>query len=255
MVKLSTTFLFTLLSGLQKHVTVANNSCTNTDCEDPDSCITGLYIFNHGETKTEVGCEWLKTYPNYCDKIVSPEEPHFYPNEMCCACGGGQKDGPTLPPTPPPTSPPSVSSTCYDDNQECATGLYLANHGETEIEVDCDWLKDDPKYCDDIVSRDDTFYPSEMCCVCGGGSWIPDAEQPPAVPDCSGGGGGNCKDSEEFRWQNKEKRTCGHFLNENPRQNSSNKIKKRCSKKQGGVLVYDWCPESCGKVGLGSCAQ
>ena len=33
------------------------------------------------------------------------------------------------------------------------------------------------------------------------------------------------------------------------------KIKKKCRKKQDEIKVFDWCPETCGKVGLGQCKR
>ena len=59
-----------------------------------------------------------------------------------------------------------------------------------------------------------------------------------------------CKDSEEFFFKDKKKKTCSWVG-----KGSNKKVRKKCKKKWKGIRVYDWCPETCGqKVGLGQCA-
>jgi len=56
-----------------------------------------------------------------------------------------------------------------------------------------------------------------------------------------------CKDSRDFRFDDKPKMDCVQFLKK--------KTNKRCQREWRGLPVADWCPKTCASVGLGSCAD
>merc|ERR1711862_202967 len=56
----------------------------------------------------------------------------------------------------------------------------------------------------------------------------------------------DCKDDENFRYKNKKNsKWVGKGVEK--------KVKRKCKKKHDGIPVYEWCPTTCGKVGLGEC--
>jgi len=59
----------------------------------------------------------------------------------------------------------------------------------------------------------------------------------------------SCDDSLDFFHRNKSTRTCEGWVGKG----NLDKIKKRCNKKWKKIKVYDWCPKTCGEVGLGKC--
>jgi len=61
----------------------------------------------------------------------------------------------------------------------------------------------------------------------------------------------SCEDDKYFRWQDKRKKDCEKFL----KSDKKRKIKMKCKKEWEGILIYDWCPKTCGaKTGEGRCA-
>jgi len=86
----------------------------------------------------------------------------------------------------------------------------------------------------DAPSEDPTTSPS-----------VPPSQGPSQADSCT-------SDSETFRWKGRKQYTCERYL----RAKQTNKIKKKCKKKQDGIRVYDWCPETCArKADLGPCAR
>jgi len=59
----------------------------------------------------------------------------------------------------------------------------------------------------------------------------------------------NCQDSGSFEFNNNPNRTCKNWVGDGVRK----EIKKKCKKDWLGSKVYNWCPETCGEVNLGSC--
>ena len=60
-----------------------------------------------------------------------------------------------------------------------------------------------------------------------------------------------CVDNRKFRWKNKKKQTCRKRL---IARLSPGQIKRRCNQKWKNKRVYDWCPKSCKRVGVGPCS-
>merc|ERR1712157_655206 len=58
-------------------------------------------------------------------------------------------------------------------------------------------------------------------------------------------------DFEEFEFKGNPDQTCQDWVGVGKKK----KIKKKCRKKWLGYKVWDWCPETCGEVGLGFCGQ
>merc|ERR1712157_632749 len=59
----------------------------------------------------------------------------------------------------------------------------------------------------------------------------------------------DCEDNKDFRYKNHKKKDCdwvgkGQYIK---------RIKRKCKRKHDEIRVYDWCPTTCGKVGLGDC--
>jgi secreted trypsin-like serine protease len=72
------------------------------------------------------------------------------------------------------------------------------------------------------------------------------------VEFCTGAGVSpptNCQDSESFEFNNYPKKTCKKWVGDGLKK----EIKKKCKRDWLGYKVYKWCPETCGKVNLGSC--
>merc|ERR1712129_343593 len=64
----------------------------------------------------------------------------------------------------------------------------------------------------------------------------------------------DCEDDEEFRYKNQKKKDCdwvGKGFCETSK--CRKRIKKKCNRKHNKIHVFDWCPATCGKVGLGDC--
>lgn len=59
----------------------------------------------------------------------------------------------------------------------------------------------------------------------------------------------NCQDSGSLEYNNNPKRSCKNWVGYGSRK----EIKKKCKKDWLGDKLYNWCPETCGKVNLGSC--
>ena len=62
--------------------------------------------------------------------------------------------------------------------------------------------------------------------------------------------GPSCEESETFKFQGKNKKKCKKVT-----KGTAKNIKKKCRKKQYVTKVFDWCQETCGKVGLGQCKR
>ena len=69
----------------------------------------------------------------------------------------------------------------------------------------------------------------------------------------------DCKDDEQFKFKNKKKKTCKKWIarlakNESTLAKNYKKIKKLCKKKWEGKHIFEYCQETCAKVGSGPCA-
>jgi len=253
---------FCFCFGLLLPSTAAASSCLNTD-----NGASGLYIANYGITQIPADCAWLDGLPEhqrpstYCDKIVSWDNT-FFPHEMCCLCGGGESTGPSPDPTPAPTVAPTVPSTCHNTDYCGVSGLYIANHGNTQIPADCAWFDGLPEHqqsltnCDKVVSWDDTFFPYQMCCACGGGISIPDTEDPPPSPECppededDEDDEDECVDTPDDEWtyRGKSKKTCS-WLSDRPIQKQQKICKKKANKGSSDkTKVYAICKATCHAV-------
>jgi len=207
--------------------------CKDTDCDDSgNNCIPGLYVANYGTYQEEINCQWLTGRPNYCGDIdkYAGSYANFKSNEMCCACGGGNRnanDIPTEAPTGRPTTSPTVASTCYDTNPDCNTGCYYFGHDSSNWVVGCDFLKDNPHFCGTVERDwwDNNFDSNTMCCACGGGQWINDTENAPTTPSCPNRQNESCVSgcTDDPDWMKKgNKKKCGWV---------ANRPDKRCNKK------------------------
>merc|ERR1711862_1078394 len=58
----------------------------------------------------------------------------------------------------------------------------------------------------------------------------------------------DCEDDENFRYKNKKNKNCKWVG-----KGVEKKVKSKCKKKHDEIPVYEWCPTTCGKVGLGEC--
>jgi len=75
----------------------------------------------------------------------------------------------------------------------------------------------------------------------------------------TGGGGGDdddddtpkCVDSKDLTHNNNKKKTCKKWV----KKGGKKKVKTKCKFIWEGKPIYDWCPKTCAKVGLGSCAR
>jgi hypothetical protein len=74
----------------------------------------------------------------------------------------------------------------------------------------------------------------ESCCACGGGSNPSDEE--------------TCTDSGELEFKNTKKKSCKWLGKKNEK-----KTRKLCKRKWKRKKLSDWCPETCGKIGVGKC--
>ena len=59
-----------------------------------------------------------------------------------------------------------------------------------------------------------------------------------------------CSDDPSFRFKNSRKKTCAKWV----AKGKNKKIKKKCKRKWKKRRVYEYCPETCRLVGLGSCS-
>jgi len=156
------------------------------------------------------------------------------------------------------------------NNEEIMKRSYLISFYDNEHTL-C--LKSDE--CYDFLIEDS--YGDGMCYenFCGSYSLVLNGQEiTSAVGDftrsrsfqfCTGGGVGNppssssssedsndfCGDIEEFEFRNDPSKTCENWVGVGKKK----KIKKKCRKKWLGFKVFDWCPETCGDVGLGFCAR
>jgi len=73
---------------------------------------------------------------------------------------------------------------------------------------------------------------------------------PSSNPPSSSPSSSHCIDDTEFKYKNNKKRTCVSWVG---RGNKIRNIRKKCKRKQNGIRIYDWCPSTCGLVGLGDC--
>lgn len=88
----------------------------------------------------------------------------------------------------------------------------------------------------------DTGYADEMFCTGNASITASPTSSPTESPD-------SCVDDPEFRYKNKRKWTCKNYV-----KGSTRKIKKKCKKRwTNGKRIYDFCQETCGRVGLGVC--
>jgi len=58
----------------------------------------------------------------------------------------------------------------------------------------------------------------------------------------------DCNDSSDLKFKNKNKKNCRWV-------GRGKKVAKKCKKKWKGTRIFDWCPKTCAKVGLGKCAN
>jgi hypothetical protein len=72
---------------------------------------------------------------------------------------------------------------------------------------------------------------------------------PSSSPSLSSSPSSTCIDNTEFKYRGKVNKTCTWVGKGNKDRN----IRKRCKRKQNGIRIYDWCPSTCGSVGLGDC--
>jgi hypothetical protein len=105
----------------------------------------------------------------------------------------------------------------YFDDQEF--NLYPLGDSENTIDDDYEWHE-----------IEDYHFPC--------GRW--DAGEPIALPVV-------CKDSSEFRFNDKPTKNCQKFLRK--------KTKRKCQRKWNGKPVSQWCPSTCSTVGLGPCCK
>lgn len=76
----------------------------------------------------------------------------------------------------------------------------------------------------------------------------------------TGGGGGDddddddtpkCVDSKDLTHNDNKKKTCKKWV----KKGGKKKVKTKCKMIWDDKPIYDWCPKTCAKVGLGSCAR
>jgi len=58
----------------------------------------------------------------------------------------------------------------------------------------------------------------------------------------------DCEDDKDFKYKNKKNKNCNWVG-----KGVEKKVKRKCKKKHDEIPVYEWCPTTCGKVGLGEC--
>eukprot|EP00536_Pseudo-nitzschia_multiseries_P017210 jgi/Psemu1/264124/estExt_Genewise1Plus.C_14320001 len=58
----------------------------------------------------------------------------------------------------------------------------------------------------------------------------------------------DCDDSSILAFKNKKKKNCKWV-------GRGKKVAKKCKKKWNGTRIFDWCPKTCAKVGLGKCTD
>jgi len=97
----------------------------------------------------------------------------------------------------------------------------------------------------EILSETGIFTTSRTVEICTGERDTPAGNAPPSSSD------DKCRDSEIFEFNDTPNKTCEDWVGVGKKRN----IKKKCKKPSQGLKVYDWCPETCGKVGIGGCAR
>jgi len=120
------------------------------------------------------GCEYYTEDQYYCEHPGSVNDV-FDPTEMCCACGGGNKDDDT---TPGPD--PTPDGDCVDSNE-------VDPYGDG-----CDWYEDNQDWCDYVFDGPTDLNPMTDCCICNGGDDGSnpddgDIDPPAPCPDCDDG--------------------------------------------------------------------
>jgi len=73
-------------------------------------------------------------------------------------------------------------------------------------------------------------------------------KSPTSSPTISSGNSG-CEDSKELKFQNKRRKGCKWVGKKRRR------IRRRCKKVWQGYKLFEFCPMTCGKVGLGNCLR
>lgn len=142
---------------------------------------------------SQYDCEWYAMNKDRCETYDFEGRWDLFPNEACCACGGGQIS------TPAPTP---VVKVCEDDPSSW-------NNGRGS-QYDCEWYAESKSRCDDYnIQGRYGYYPDEACCACGGGKET--AAKPTSSPmgDCDDIDAQRCGFYEEYGWD------CDEWANEN----------------------------------------
>ena len=143
-------------------------------------------------------------------------------------------NAPTNAPTDAPTGFPTFSPTAFPS--ESPTSAPTVSHSESPTAVPTESPIESP-------TESPTASPTESLSPTA----IP-TDSPTAFPTFHPTT--FCVDSTDFQYKNTMKKNCNWVP-----KGRSNKVKNKCKRKEDGIKVWDWCPETCGEIaGLGRCA-
>jgi len=102
-------------------------------------------------------------------------------------------------------------------------------------------------------------YDEQIFCVGGVDTYDPETVEPTSSGTSTSSGSStefptpspseSCVDDDDFKFKNKNKKNCNWVG-----KGKKNKVKKTCKKNWKGETIFDYCPETCGRIaGLGRC--
>lgn len=241
--------------------------------DDPMQNESGCYDLPNWYDSTEDGCNWYANEDSYCDDYGTnfSDGNGIVAADACCICGGGTTE-------PPQEADDSSTPGCSDLPFDWYTySTPVGDNDEVDI-INCPFLAENDGYCEVYGNYQnfDGITANEACCFCGGGlgeSLSPDLV-PTAAPthtptprpsfdeastSAPSFDSADCKDDEQFKFKNKNKKSCKKWIarlakTESKLAKNFKKIEKLCKKKWEGKHIFEYCQETCAKVGLGPCA-